>query len=75
MVMVRDLKEQRKQFNEGMDAHIKEIQEACEHPDFFLKSSKESNNGYKEPLEALHEWRVFDCEICEKHWTMDIAPR
>lgn len=58
--MVRDLKDQRKVFNDGIDATIKEIQEMCEHPEFFLKSVKR------------YPWRVFDCEICEKHWTVDI---
>lgn len=60
MVLVRDLKDQRKVFNDGIDAYIKEIQEMCEHPEFFLKVDR-----------ALSR-RVFDCEICEKHWTVDI---
>lgn len=47
---------------------IHSIQNSCKHPLKHREITLDSNYGYKDPLECLHEWENHKCGVCLKTW-------
>jgi hypothetical protein len=63
MNIIQELKAQR----EAIDTQIKNIQEACSHPDPALKKNPRSDTGNWDRSQDSY-WFECHCTLCDKKW-------